>query len=765
MKKKILLPLMPFWAIAAMGQSVTGKVVNAQGEALPYANVFLLTPKDSTFIKGTISDATGVFSVDGYSKGDVLKVSAMGYKTSYLTCQSDSVGIIAMQEDSKLLGEVVVKGHRNYVKSNNMGLTVSMIDNPLSKLGSALDAIKQMPLISGIGNNISVLGKGTPEIYINHRKVRDNSELQQLSSQNIQSVEIITNPGAKYEADVKSVIIIHTKKQDAGWAGLVKAGATLASVSYGRTGLDLSWTGNHGLGVYVGANYAGDGDKQTGYYLEQFGNNQYETKTNATYKNRAHNLKANMGASYDFGANSIGIRYEFSRMPKSKYSSTNDIETNVEEDNMHLTSTSDQSKQNTRHYVNSYAIFKFGEKKNYQLSADVDYLYNHSNESTDVKENGNAYANNVATASHSNNHLVAGKADFSASWKVVTLDLGAQYSYTKTRQSFAGNASEGTLFMNTSRDEERQHLMAGFIAANWQLSPAWSARTELRLENTDFTYMLNGEKVAEQSKTYTDWLPYVSLDYQKDNFSLGLSYSTTVSRPSYSMLSNTYSYASHTSWMLGNPLLRSSLERNLSLNLYYNMTSLSLTYAHSMRELATTYSYMESQKVNIIKNINLPSYDYFQIVAGQSLNVGKWHPSLYGVLRLQKLEYGEPQKSYDKPLFNLNLRNRFDLPWGIYAYFDGMWVSKGHSSTNYTKNDVLLDMGLNKSLGNWSFTIYWNDCFKLWRQVDLIETNGVSFYQHFKGGTHNVSLNVTYSFNKKKNYRGKSAAQDEINRL
>ena len=221
---------MPFWAIAAMGQSVTGKVVNAQGEALPYANVFLLTPKDSTFIKGTISDATGVFSVDGYSKGDVLKVSAMGYKTSYLTCQSDSVGIIAMQEDSKLLGEVVVKGHRNYVKSNNMGLTVSMIDNPLSKLGSALDAIKQMPLISGIGNNISVLGKGTPEIYINHRKVRDNSELQQLSSQNIQSVEIITNPGAKYEADVKSVIIIHTKKQDLGWAGLASFTGVLSGV-------------------------------------------------------------------------------------------------------------------------------------------------------------------------------------------------------------------------------------------------------------------------------------------------------------------------------------------------------------------------------------------------------------------------------------------------------------------------------------------------------------------------------------------------------
>lgn len=122
-------------------------------------------------------------------------------------------------------------------------------------------------------------------------------------------------------------------------------------------------------------------------------------------------------------------------------------------------------------------------------------------------------------------------------------------------------------------------------------SPSWSARTELRVENTDFAYILNGEKVTEQSKSFTDWLPYVSIDYQNGNLSLGLSYSTSVDRPSYSMLSNTYSYASHTSWMLGNPLLKSSLERELSLDVSYRKTSLNLSYVHSMRELACLFIY------------------------------------------------------------------------------------------------------------------------------------------------------------------------------
>ena len=94
-----------------------------------------------------------------------------------------------------------------------------------------------------------------------------------------------------------------------------------------------------------------------------------------------------------------------------------------------------------------------------------------------------------------------------------------------------------------------------------------------------------------------------------------------------------------------------------------------------------------------------------------------------------------------------------------------MWIGRGNSSTDYTKNRVMLDMGLNKSIGSWAFTIFWNDCFKLWRQANLVETNGVSYYQNLKGASHNVFVSATYTLNKKKNYKGKGAAQSEVNRL
>ncbi len=765
--QKTIIFIVSLWLCACnvSAQQLKGKVISDDGSAIPYANVFLLSQQDSSFISGTVSNEEGQFMLSPYTKGDIVKVSAIGYSVCYYACKGDTLGSIVLKENANKLNEVVVKGHRNYVKTTNMGLTVSMIDNPLAKLGTALDAIKQMPLIDAVGNNISVLGKGTPVFYIDNRRVRDENELSQLSSQNIEKVEIITNPGAKYEADVKSVIIIHTKKKELGWAGIARASGVFSEVYHGMADMDLSYNSDKGFGFYVNGDYAGNGFKQKGYILEQFNDNLNTTKTDGKYSRCSQNFKLSVGSSYDFGDNSLGVRYEFRRTPSDKYNTRNVIETNVTSVSSNLNSTSEQFSQSSRHSLNSYAVFKFGKMKNYEFTADVDYVHNLSCNSSDVEESGDSYKNNIAMANSAKNNLIAAKANLNARWKHVNLDLGGQYSFTRTQQAFNGVITEAKNYFEDSSDEERQHLSAGYIAANWKISKRWSSRAELRLEYTDFSYLENGKIVPEQTKGFTDWLPYVSINYQDGDYGFGLSYNTAVVRPSYSMLANSYTYSSHTLWFMGNPLLKSELDRNLELSLNYRKTSLAFTYVHCMREIASAYFYLADQKMNVYKMINLPNYNYFQITIGQRFNIGKWHPSLYGLLKVQNLKYGEPENSYNKPRFRIVMRNRFDLPWKIYGYFDGTWIGSGNSSTNFTKNRVMLDMGLNKSIGNWAFTIYWNDCFKLWCQENLVETNGVSYYQNLKGANHNVFVSATYTFNKKKSYKGKGAAQSEVNRL
>ena len=139
------------------------------------------------------------------------------------TSEQDSV------KYEKELMEVVVKARREYVKPTGRGIKVSMVGNPVANLGSASEALKQLPMIDASKGGIEVLGYGTPQIYINNKLVRNSSELTTLSAENIKDVEIITNPSSKYGTDVSSVILIRTKKLNEGFHAIA-AGLSLIHI-------------------------------------------------------------------------------------------------------------------------------------------------------------------------------------------------------------------------------------------------------------------------------------------------------------------------------------------------------------------------------------------------------------------------------------------------------------------------------------------------------------------------------------------------------
>ena len=88
---------------------ITGKVVDEKGEALAFANVILLNRQDSAFVTGTTSGEDGCFTIESSCENGIVKVTSVGYKTICKNCTGDNLGIISMNEDSKMLGEVVVK--------------------------------------------------------------------------------------------------------------------------------------------------------------------------------------------------------------------------------------------------------------------------------------------------------------------------------------------------------------------------------------------------------------------------------------------------------------------------------------------------------------------------------------------------------------------------------------------------------------------------------------------------------------------------------
>ena len=201
---------------------LTGTIIDENRQPVPYANVYLLHPSDSTVIGGGVSNEAGVFVIpyekrkgddlSGLQPSVLVRVSYVGYKTAYHLCHKEEVGTIQIKPESQTINGVVVTGERPKVQLQGNSLVMNVEGTVMERLGTAEDVLSRVPTISKKGEIFEILGKGVPLIYLNSRKLTDLNELRNIQSDNIKNVEVIQNPGARYDATVNAVIIIHTKR-------------------------------------------------------------------------------------------------------------------------------------------------------------------------------------------------------------------------------------------------------------------------------------------------------------------------------------------------------------------------------------------------------------------------------------------------------------------------------------------------------------------------------------------------------------------------
>ena len=198
-------------AHSMVAQTVTGRVVDGDGRPLPYANVVAMSLPDSAFVAGVMTRDDGTFTLDAKGAGRLLRFSSVGYKTVFADVKGD-IGTVRLDALAQVLGEVVVKSDLPKTRLKGEGMVTGVGGTILEHAGTMERLLDRIPNVSARNGEIEVFGRGKPEMYINGRKVRDKSELDRLNPDNIQDVEVITNPGARYDASVTSVIRIRTKK-------------------------------------------------------------------------------------------------------------------------------------------------------------------------------------------------------------------------------------------------------------------------------------------------------------------------------------------------------------------------------------------------------------------------------------------------------------------------------------------------------------------------------------------------------------------------
>ena len=196
--------------LLATSEFITGVIEDETGKPIEFANVSMLTSADSILIDGMVTDMEGNFTIKAATISSFLRISALGYEEKNIQDPHGDLGTIILKPASFELGEIIVKGSRPVATLKNNGIQVEISGTYLANSGTALDVLGKMPFVTKNGSTLEVLGKGTPIIFINGRQVRDQSELNQLSSENIKNIEVVTSPGARYDSSVNAVIRITT---------------------------------------------------------------------------------------------------------------------------------------------------------------------------------------------------------------------------------------------------------------------------------------------------------------------------------------------------------------------------------------------------------------------------------------------------------------------------------------------------------------------------------------------------------------------------
>lgn len=755
-----------------MAQNIIGKVMNTKGEPLTFANVVLLNRTDSAFVKGAVSGEDGSFVIDSSCNGGIIKVTSVGYKTICKDCTGENVGIIKMEEDSKMLGEVVVKSSLPKTILKNGGMTTTVVGSVLEKAGTMEHLLDRIPNVSAQNGSIKVFGRGEPVIYINGRQMRDKSELDRLHSDNIKSVEVITNPGARYAASTKAVIRITTKKiQGEGFGFDAKTtgeydekknfgGFSQLNMSYRKNGLEL------GAYAFGARQYQPDNkDLQQKTYLDKTWNQKSEIRQVGIIE--AMNFR--LDASYQLDANnSIGANFGFLRNPKQTWNG--DMSSLILQDG-DLSESSDSHAdffwQKNNLSSNIYYVGKIG-----KLSIDfnTDWLWSKEYQNDVTKEQYqevgmNAQSQTAHSLTNKDYHLLASKLVLSYPLLGGDLSLGGEYSNTHRTSKYQ------VVPTNLVADDDSritESMTSSFLTYSRDFGNL-SLEAGMRYEYIDFNYYEYGKYVPGQSKSYGNWFPSLSLSMPVGKVQMQLSYATDIDRPSYNYLRSGIQYDNRYTYETGNPFLVSETSKNLNYELAYKWLTFDMTYSHTSHTMMSNMeTYKDNPAIGLLKPVNGKAYNHVEASVNLCPSFGIWHPSFTASVTKQWLDMdAHDGKISNNPMAVFNFNNTFNTKLAMLTWMMS-YTTKGYERNIYLyKPKFCTNVSVYKSFlkDRLSFDLFIYDLFghishmsaHYGKMKDLI-VDGLS--------TSKVSLTVRYKFNTTRSkYKGTGAGESQKNRM
>lgn len=755
--------------LAITNQDVHGVILDMAKNPIAYANVVVMT-SDSTFINGCTTDDKGMYILPNIpSEGKLMKVSAIGYDTRVIDISTTNIpDTLVLEAKSYQLGEVTIKSNKPMQTLSKGGIVTTVKGTVLSIAGNAVDVIRQMPGVRIEDEEISVFGKGTPIIYINGRKLTDMGELSRLSSKEIESVEVLNNPGAKYSAETKSVILIKTiRKTGEGLSG--------SAQSVTRQAHSLSESGN------VALNYRHNNIDIFGSLAVDYAKRYQDQKssTNINFKNDTYNLKsamtilpvstsytANIGFNWQIDKNNtLGLKYEFQGTPNNKSNWFQQEEVFLNGDLQDNIAYHTQWKRKTMP-LNLVNMYYLGNINHWSFSLNNDFYFSKNKVNQDMLEKSNS--SNAETTINSLNHIrnmmIASKGIIGYTLQKTKTEIGYEYTYTDRKDIFL---NEGNTLPNSDNHIKEDNL-ALFVSTNIPIGKC-EISGGVRYEHTVSDYFQNDQKVEEQSKKYNRFFPTLDFSFPIKQANFTLSYTAKTRRPLYSQLSSNLQYDDRFTYEQGNPMLESEINHDITLAGIYRWIYFSTSYLYVKNAIVGIVgAYSEDTPINLMTYENYKHISKYSALLSLSPRIAKWSPRL--ILNYLGQDFsinamGENQKM-NNPLLFFNFYNSVKIGKGLTLNGDIIGHTSGDMDVVSLKPSWQVNIGMSKTFGSWFFQLSTTDVFKTARNSMITYGSRMTLDKWNYSDSQAIRLTVRYAFNSTSNrYKGSNAGQKELDRL
>ncbi len=808
-------------SIAQTGGLVSGSIKDGGNQKIiDAASVSLLKAKDSVLVKVAITDKAGNFSFENVKDGDYLVLAtSIGHVKTYSSTvtisagnASATVGVLQLVPSDKAMKEVVVSSKKPLIE-RKIDRTIVNVDASITSTGStAFEVLEKSPGISvDKDGNISLKGKAGVIVYLDGRPSYLSGTdlanmLRNMSASQLEQIEIMTNPPAKYDAAGNAgVINIKTKKNKLyGYNGSVTTGYTQGRYARFNEALSFNYR-NKKVNFFSNFNYNRNHRSQELYILRNMRNANTKVITSifdqhTEMENQSHNYSAKIGMDYSISKNTtLGAVVNGFYNPSLWQSTSNTFINNPDGSLREKIISYTQNEEKWKNFSTNVNFRTKLDTAGQELTADLDLI---QYKATSVQPLTSTYfdnAGNQLKASDvlngtlpTNIKIYSGKVDYTLPLKkdakfeagiktsFVNTDNNARYDSVKTGYSVLDSARSNHFIYD-------ENINAAYVNYSRPLGKKWTAQLGLRVENTNsngiskgYTFNKTQNKFeyteTKFKRSYTQLFPTVYLQYtanEKNQFVIN--YGRRIERPDYQDMNPFVHFLDRYTFEQGNPNLSAQFAHNIELShTYKGFLTSTVNYTKTTDIIQMVLEQNDVTNETFVKKANIASSEQFGLAITANKSITKWlsgniYANVYnnhfkGVVGVEPISLGIT--SY---MVQLQTQLKFNKGWA--AELSGFYRSKGLEGVIFIKPIAQFSAGVSKQVlknqGSLRLNIrdiFAGSVFKGYSRYGTVDAN-------FKNvnDSRAVSLTFTYRFNKGKlkasSGKRSSGASDEQNRV